>query len=60
MQTTDRYNSDKHYDISYKGQHYVIQQFVKGYKVSNKLRLGLTKIAEITGLSKNHIKGALR
>ena len=60
MQIIDKYNAGKSYVIEYKGQHYVIKQFIKGYPVSNKLRLGLQRISEITGLSKEQIRHKLR
>lgn len=60
MQVLDKYNAGKLYLIEYKGQHYVIKQFIKGYPVSNKLRLGIARISEITGLSKEQIRQKLR
>lgn len=56
MNVIDRYNKQKTYTIDYKGEHYTIQQFIKGFPVSRKLRLGLVSIADIVGLSKEKIK----
>lgn len=60
MLINDRYNTLKTYVIEYKGEHYTIQQFIGGYSVSKKLRLGLTRIADITGKSKQYIKDNMK
>lgn len=60
MQVIDKYNAGKSYLIEYKGQHYVIKQFIKGYPVSKKLRLGITRISEIAEISKEYIRQTLK
>lgn len=56
MLVNDKYNTLKTYIIEYKGEHYTIQQFIAGIPVSKKLRLGLLRIADIVGKSKQYIK----
>lgn len=60
MLVNDRYNTLKTYVIGYKGEHYTIQQFIGKYPVSKKLRLGLARIADITGKSKQYIKDNMK
>lgn len=53
---TDRYNKAKYYEISYAGNHYIVQEFVSGRSVTNKTRMTLKQIEKLTGLPSSYIK----
>lgn len=56
----DKYNENKTYEVQYTKRRYVVQQFVKGQKVSEKIRLSISRIAEMLGLTERSIRKALR